>query len=681
MTDWIVLIAAIVAGGVLLVGPRWIGFPTGFSGSTLLGFAFLSVGMTAPIAWNLDRMMLDAGAGPDAFIGVWNLWWTRYALTHGSDPLVTSFLYWPSGTSLALHTHSVTYGVLTLPFQMVFAQSGPPGIFGIYNLILLVSFTLSGYFTYRLALHETGHRGASLIAGVIFAFCAFRFANTVRLHVIATEFLVLFVWAFVAWIRQPRALGLLAVLGAGWLLAHASLEYTAQALLACAWIALSRIVPTRIGPAAREVDAGTNNLSPSRSPTSTLNARPDKASRHNHRNLPRWVAAALILFAVSASAPLAWRVMQRVSAGGIEFDPRLGEHFSADLFDLVLPNPRHPLWGDLTEGITAGFHLRDAGFGTHFGILSVILFLLTLRWSIRAGNGRRWMLGALFFGLLALGPVLHVHGQSLSIPLPQALLTHVPLLGGTRTPIRYFAMAQLCLAIAVASGWTGWLRAQRRRTAKDGASDVAPNVNRDAVSNVETHAALAISPGAPHRREVLLGIGVLFTSLAAPMTMEVVEVPRIYREVRARAEGREPATLLHVPGLSSRDNLLYQTVHEQRLADDVSTSIPLHDGAEEVLRDRVWEIFALGFARPGFVAGLNESERQSLQELASTFLHRYSIRWIVVPASPEHQSVGTSGRIPPELLGPPAYDAYRENLRHLGPVWEQESQGFTVFEF
>ena len=165
------------------------------------------------------------------------------------------------------------------------------------------------------------------------------------------------------------------------------------------------------------------------------------------------------------------------------------------------------------------------------------------------------------------------------------------------------------------------------------------------------------------------------------MTMEVVEVPRIYREVRARAEGREPATLLHVPGLSSRDNLLYQTVHEQRLADDVSTSIPLHDGAEEVLRDRVWEIFALGFARPGFVAGLNESERQSLQELASTFLHRYSIRWIVVPASPEHQSVGTSGRIPPELLGRAAYDAYRENFRRLGPVWEQESQGFTVFEF
>ena len=113
----------------------------------------------------------------------------------------------------------------------------------------------------------------------------------------------------------------------------------------------------------------------------------------------------------------------------------------------------------------------------------------------------------------------------------------------------------------------------------------------------------------------------------------------------------------------------------------MSTSIPLHDGAEEVLRDRVWEIFALGFARPGFVAGLNESERQSLQELASTFLHRYSIRWIVVPASPEHQSVGTSGRIPPELLGRAAYDAYRENFRRLGPVWEQESQGFTVFEF
>lgn len=654
LTDWIVLVAAIVAGGVLLVRPRWIGFPTGFFGSTLLGFGILSIGMTAPLAWSLDRMMLDAGAGSDAFIGVWNLWWTRYALTHGSDPFFTSFLYWPSGTSLALHTHSAMYGALTLPLQMVFAQAGPPGIFGIYNLVLLVSFTLSGYFTYRLALHETGHRAASLLAGVIFAFCAFRFANTVRLHVIATEFLVLLVWAFVAWLQQPGALRLLAVLGAGWLLAHASLEYTAQALLACAWLALSRILPTRLRPATLEPGAGTSNL-----------FRSDMPDEEPRRRLPRWVAATLILLVVAATAPLAWRVVQRVAAGGTEFDPRLGEYFSADLLDLMLPNPRHPLWGNASQDITAGFHNGDAGFGTHFGILSGILFLLLLRWSVRVRHGRRWSLGVLFFGLLALGPVLHVNGESLSIPLPQALLSQVPLIGGTRTPIRYFAMAQLCLAIAVAAGWKGWLRAQPRKR----------------LTAAATGAALEIPGDTPTWREVLVGFLVLFTSLAAPMAMEAEEVPEIYREVRVRAQGREPATLLHVPGLRSRENLLYQTVHEQRLADDVSTAIPLHDGTEEVIHDRVWETFALAFARPGFVAGLTESQRQSLQELAGAFLQRYSIRWIVVPASPEDQSIGSAERIPADLLGRRAYDAYRENFRLLGPAWEKESPGFTVFEF
>ena len=57
----------------------------------------------------------------------------------------------------------------------------------VYNLILLCSFTFTGYFTYRLALSQTQHRGGALLAGVIFAFINFRIANTVRLNVLATE--------------------------------------------------------------------------------------------------------------------------------------------------------------------------------------------------------------------------------------------------------------------------------------------------------------------------------------------------------------------------------------------------------------------------------------------------------------------------------------------------------------
>jgi hypothetical protein len=53
----------------------------------------------------------------------------------------------------------------------------------------------------------------------------------------------------------------------------------------------------------------------------------------------------------------------------------------------------------------------------------------------------------------------------------------------------------------------------------------------------------------------------------------------------------------------------------------------------------------------------------------------------VVPSDPAHQSVGTAGRIPDNLLGDAAYRAYRENLQQLRPEWEAEIDGFTLFEF
>ncbi|MCA9726173.1 MAG: hypothetical protein KC729_00715, partial [Candidatus Eisenbacteria bacterium] len=337
MFEWILLVVATLAGGVVLARPAWVGYARGFSGSTLLGFVLLSVGMTSPLLFRLHQMMLDSGAGPDAFIGVWNLWWTKQALLHGMNPFFTSWLYYPSGTSLALHTHAVTYGVATLPLQIVFGSEGGTKLYGIYNLILLASFSLTGYFTYRLALHESQHRGASILAGLIMAFCAFRFANTVRLHVIATELLVLTTWAAVVWVHRPNAMRLLGLLGAGFLLAHASLEYTVIALLVFGWITLSRIFPSRLRPA------------PLPSPGSSEGRRAILRAAYHEDKPPSprarrfaWVGIAVLAL---AAWPLGSAVVRRVAAGGTGFDPRLGLYFSADLLDLFLPNPRHPLWG------------------------------------------------------------------------------------------------------------------------------------------------------------------------------------------------------------------------------------------------------------------------------------------------------------------------------------------------
>lgn len=655
MLDWILIVVAIVAGGILLVRPGWIGYRHGFPGSTLLGFVLISLGMTSPLLLHLDELMLDTSGGEDALIGIWNLWWTKQALLRGSNPFFTGWLYYPSGTSLALHTHSVAYGVATLPLHAVFAPHGGTKLYGIYNLILLASFSTTAYFTYRLALHESQHRAASLLAGLIFAFCAFRFANTTRLHVIATEFLVLTTWASVRWMRRPSPPRLLALLGAGFLLAHASLEYTVIALLVFGWIVLSRILPSRVQPAP---------LAP---PDSSEGRRAIlRAAFHEEappRARARWLSWAAIALLACAFLPLGSQLLRRLSEGGTVFDPRISQYFSADLLDLILPNPRHSIWGDSFARFTAGLHFGDPGFGTHLGVLALALYLLTFRYSSRAHHGRRWAWGAVLFVILSMGARLQVNGDTLPVPLPHAVLSHLPILGGIRTPIYYFAAAQLFLAIAVAMGWAGRQWSRRR-----------------AVLERSTDAPLDAPFPFPTRVEIVLGVLLLVSSLTAPWNYTPEPIPRVYEVVRERA-GRNVSTLLHVPGLRARHDLLYQTVHGQRLLDDVGAAIPLHDGSEEGLRTQMWETLALGFAQSGFVAGLSLEHREALRQLAREYFQTFDIRWIVIPSDPAHQSVGTTNRIPENLLGAAAYRAYRENLQQLQPVWESEFEGFTLFEF
>jgi hypothetical protein len=653
LIDWILIIVPILAGGIVLVRPGWVGYRHGFPGSTLLGFVLVSVGMTSPILLHLDELAVDPSGGEDALIGIWNLWWTKRALLQGSNPYFSEWLYHPSGTSLGLHGHAVTYGIASLPLQMVFAPGGGERLYAIYNLLLLASFSSTAYFTYRLALHESQHRAASILAGLIFAFCAFRFANTSRLHLMATELLVLASWASVRWMRRPSLPRLLALFGAGWLVVHASLEYAILALLVFGWIVLSRILPSRLQP------------EPVMLPDSKEGRRAVLREAFREPASPRrfpWMGWLALAAVVLGFVPWASQLLQRLSRGGTAVDPRYSDYYSADLLDLALPNPRHPVWGEPFARITADLHFGDPGFGAHLGIVALALFVFTFRHASRAHRGRRWAWGALFFVVLSLGSRLHLNGETIPVPLPHALLAHLPILGALRTPIHYLAAAQLFLAVAIAMGWAGRERSRRRD------------------QMTQSDLSLRVSIPLPTRTEILLGGAVLLTSLAAPWTYTAVPVPRVYEIVRERA-GRHASTLLHVPGLRARDDLLYQTVHGQRLVDDLSAAIPWNDGTEEGLRTQMWQTLSLGFAQPGFVAGLSEDQRNALRQLAREYFDAFDIRWVVVPSDPVHQSVGTADRIPEDLLGAAAYRAYRENLQQLRPEWETERDGFTLFEF
>ena len=118
-----------------------------------------------------------------------------------------------------------------------------------------------------------------------------------------------------------------------------------------------------------------------------------------------------------------------------------------DLLALVLPNPNHPL---APEAISQWLTKRPQAYIENVVSLPyVALVILILAW--RAGwRPTRWWVGmCVTFGLLALGPFVHVAGVNTYVPGPWALLRYVPLVGFVHTPARFAIPFTLFFAIIV----------------------------------------------------------------------------------------------------------------------------------------------------------------------------------------------------------------------------------------
>ncbi len=634
MTAWLFLIICMLIGGSFLCHPALVSRRY----STLMGFVFLALGFTSPLGLMPTRLMLSVGAGPDAFIGIWNLWWTRIALTSGLNPLETDLLYPPGGTSLALHTYSLTYGIASIPLQYLLQGisnltgaenlGGVSGLCLVYNFLLISSFSLSAYFTYRLALLISGNRNGSLLAAVIFAFVNFRFANVVRLHVIATEFLVLSTWAWYAWLQRPGGKQLAAWCGALVLLLYASLEYTAYAVivhLVCLtalrgrfWIGIKAMCRSLIS-----IPGGFSLL-----------------------------ALGILV------APLLCALLNRLAEGSVLFDPALARYFSADLIDFLLPNPLHPLWGGWSAEITKAYHLDHGEFGLSLGWPALALFIISAFCLFREKSGRIW-LGAFFlFIFLALGPELQISGRRFpSLIMPQQIIVQVlPWLAGSRTPIRYLVPAVMFLSITIASGWA-----------------------------VFTRFCFWQEIRFNHLIELGVALLLILAMIPAPWNIVSPSLNPVYDEITriSASTSNHHDALIHLPGLSERQELLCQTVHGCKLLTDVDHAMPLHSirGVSPPYALPHWKILTQQFSSPELLAKLDLGTRESLITGLKGFLKHFDVRWIILTKTRFTLSEKGDSFATEEVMTQEQFSAWCIHLRLLDPVNEVSRDGTVLFEF
>ncbi len=150
-------------------------------------FAVLTVGMTWPTILLLDQGIDAFG---DVVLQLTTMSWDAHALATDPLHLFDAPFFYPYYHSLAYSDHLLGQTLLTWP---IFALSGNPAL--ALNSYKLWSFLATGAATYLLVRDTTGSRAAGLVAGVAFAFTGLRFMQLTHLHILATEWFPLTLWA------------------------------------------------------------------------------------------------------------------------------------------------------------------------------------------------------------------------------------------------------------------------------------------------------------------------------------------------------------------------------------------------------------------------------------------------------------------------------------------------------
>jgi hypothetical protein len=380
----------------------------------MLGYAALTILLTYPLAFRLTHLMLDAGAGEDAYIFIWNIWWLKKALLDlTSNPYVTDFIFYPDGANLALHTFPLPDTFLGM--MLSFFRPGLDGLVVGYNLVILVSFFLSALGTYLLVRKLTGSHEAAFVAGLVYAFTYYRFCNTVRLHALATEVLPFCVWALAGFIEEKKLRWgiLMGVFSA--VAFYSSKEYF---LLLLAGLFLAAIYYSIRDPRK-------------------IWTRPMLA--------PKLAAAASFIL---LSLPLIIALFSHDLGAGVRGTAH-ATVFSADVLDFLVPNPKHPWFESWATVIERGFHGGVNGFGLTIPLVAVVLSI----WAIVTGDRKRvwpWAGLGIVLYLYSLGPVIRIGSYWTKIPSFYSGLTAVlPWLEISRTPMRAIVGVHLVAAILV----------------------------------------------------------------------------------------------------------------------------------------------------------------------------------------------------------------------------------------
>ncbi len=383
-----------------------------------LAYLLVAAWLIAPVLGSLSTRFVGGDTG-DAYEMARQIWWYKTALETGDDPFFQSLLAYPDGfPAMILWANPLQFFPMWL-----FAFFVPLAL--AYNLGILLTLTLNGCAMHMLAckLLPREHRFPALIAGLVYLV-----SPVIQGHLFSGHAGLLVQW--------PVPLLLLFLFqyinsggGRNFLLSVmffflAAMGHSLQSVYLLAPLAglffFARLFRRDYVGATRLILVGASG-------------------------------SLLLLLFLSPILSETLQTSQFPAAGGFV-------RYSIDLLGAVSPSFENPFWREI---VSHSQRVLGVNLGEGASYLGVIGGLLALVGLFRRRETRWWLLVALVSWLLALGPVLKVFDQALTlsiagyravIPLPYAVFVNLPVVELARTPGRFMFLFSAAFAIMAGYG-------------------------------------------------------------------------------------------------------------------------------------------------------------------------------------------------------------------------------------
>lgn len=471
--------------------------------AVLAAYAAAAIIFSWPLALHLDTH-LTGSPGGDTGVYVWNQWVFRHELLERQRfPYFTDTILSPAGgTNLSLHNYTVFQNLLAL------VLIGPLGVVAAFNVIHLVMIVLTAYATFLLARHVSGRTPEAWLAGLFFAWSPLLVTRgTAHFSLVAAAPLAIFLLVLMRADGHERPRDAVALGAAIWWAALTDVYYAVYCLLIGGLFLVARVLVIERSPRAGRRRAMLWSLDvmllcmagfiaalaitggweftvlglPARihslyTPVLALTVLATMRLAWHYRatftgvtrpglfRAARLVATAGMVVTVLLS-PVLYAAALRLTSESFE-PPKIYWRSSPpglDALAFVLPNPNHPFAPAAIANWLASLPNGYAENVASVPLVALALFAIAWRTGWRPS---RWWFGLTgLFGLLALGPFVHVAGINTYVPGPWALLRYVPVVGLTRSPTRFSVVMMLGCAVLVATAlvWLGQTFPKRRK--------------------------------------------------------------------------------------------------------------------------------------------------------------------------------------------------------------------------